>query len=134
MSKTFDPRKFLADNLVVVIFLVVTAFAVPVSGLSAQFIIQELFTRIGRNAFLVFSLLLPIMAGMGINFGMVLGAMAGEIEADLPEAPPPRIVLNRLNKKMFGPAPSLGRRPGHRLCCTGLAAGALMMALSPSAP
>ncbi|MCC7266786.1 MAG: hypothetical protein IT546_05520 [Caulobacteraceae bacterium] len=35
-------------------------------------------------------------------------AMAGEIEADLPEAPPPRIVLNRLNKKMFGPAPSLG--------------------------
>ncbi len=79
MSKTFDPRKFLADNLVVVIFLVVTAFAVPVSGLSAQFIIQELFTRIGRNAFLVFSLLLPIMAGMGINFGMVLGAMAGEI-------------------------------------------------------
>ena len=35
-------------------------------------------------------------------------AMAGEIEADLPEAPAPRIVLNRLNKKMFGPAPSLG--------------------------
>ena len=35
-------------------------------------------------------------------------AMAGEIEADLPEAATPRIVLNRLNKKMFGPAPSLG--------------------------
>ena len=56
-----------------------TAFAVPVSGLSAQFILQEMLTRIGRNSFLVFSLLLPIMAGMGINFGMVLGAMAGEI-------------------------------------------------------
>jgi simple sugar transport system permease protein len=27
----------------------------------------------------VFSLILPIMAGMGINFGMVLGAMAGQI-------------------------------------------------------
>ncbi|MCL2127221.1 MAG: ABC transporter permease, partial [Treponema sp.] len=36
-------------------------------------------SRIGRNCFLVFSLLLPIMAGMGINFGMVLGAMAGQI-------------------------------------------------------
>ena len=79
MSKKFELRKFLADNLVVVIFLVVTSFAVPVSGLSAQFIIQDLLTRIGRNSFLVFSLLLPIMAGMGINFGMVLGAMAGEI-------------------------------------------------------
>lgn len=79
MSKQFDFRKFLADNLVVVIFLVITVVSVPVSGLSQQFIIQELLTRIGRNAFLVFSLLLPIMAGMGINFGMTLGAMAGEI-------------------------------------------------------
>ncbi len=79
MKRKFNLRKFFADNLVVVIFLVVTIFAVPVSGLSAQFIIQDLLTRIGRNAFLVFSLLLPIMAGMGINFGMVLGAMAGEI-------------------------------------------------------
>ena len=35
--------------------------------------------RIGRNSFLILSLLIPIMAGMGLNFGMVLGAMAGQI-------------------------------------------------------
>ncbi|MCL1941624.1 MAG: ABC transporter permease, partial [Synergistaceae bacterium] len=35
--------------------------------------------RIGRNCFLILSLLIPIMAGMGLNFGMVLGAMAGQI-------------------------------------------------------
>jgi simple sugar transport system permease protein len=71
--------RFFADNLVVAIFIVITLAAVPVSGLSLLSIIQEIVTRIGRNCFLVFSLILPIMAGMGINFGMVLGAMAGQI-------------------------------------------------------
>jgi simple sugar transport system permease protein len=74
----FSPG-FLADNAVVLIFVVITLAAIPVSGLPLPSIIQEILTRIGRNCFLVFSLLLPIMAGMGINFGMVLGAMAGQI-------------------------------------------------------
>ena len=75
----FNPWNFLADNAVVFIFLVISLAATPVSGLSPVSIAQEIFTRIGRNCFLVFSLILPIMAGMGINFGMVLGAMAGQI-------------------------------------------------------
>ncbi|MDR1446496.1 MAG: ABC transporter permease [Treponema sp.] len=79
MKKGFRIQNAAADNLVVIIFVVVTAAAAPVSGLSAISIVQEILTRIGRNCFLVFSLLLPIMAGMGINFGMVLGAMAGQI-------------------------------------------------------
>jgi len=79
MKKPILLRTIFADNLVVVIFLVITAAAVPVSGLPLLSIAQEIVTRIGRNAFLVFSLILPIMAGMGINFGMVLGAMAGQI-------------------------------------------------------
>ena len=79
MTKKPDVRRFLADNIVVIIFLVLTAAATPVSGLSAGYILQEIVTRIGRNSFLVFSLILPVMAGMGLNFGIVLGAMAGEI-------------------------------------------------------
>ncbi len=79
MIKKTSIRRFFADNVVVIIFLVLTAAATPVSGLSAGYIIQEILTRIGRNSFLVFSLILPVMAGMGLNFGMVLGAMAGEI-------------------------------------------------------
>ena len=71
--------RFLADRLVVLIFIVISFAAIPISGLSLLSITQEIFTRIGRNCFLVFSLILPIMAGMGINFGMVLGAMAGQI-------------------------------------------------------
>jgi simple sugar transport system permease protein len=64
---------------VAIIFVVITLAAIPVSGLPLNSIVREILTRIGRNSFLVFSLLLPIMAGMGINFGMVLGAMAGQI-------------------------------------------------------
>jgi simple sugar transport system permease protein len=78
-KKPFRLGNFLADNAVVFIFVVITLAATPISGLSVVSILQEILTRIGRNCFLVFSLILPIMAGMGINFGMVLGAMAGQI-------------------------------------------------------
>jgi len=77
--KNYLTGKNIADNAVVMIFLVITIAAIPVSALPLKSIVQEILTRIGRNCFLVFSLLLPIMAGMGINFGMVLGAMAGQI-------------------------------------------------------
>jgi simple sugar transport system permease protein len=70
---------FLADNAVVLIFVIITLAAIPISKFPISSIVQEILSRIGRNCFLVFSLLLPIMAGMGINFGMVLGAMAGQI-------------------------------------------------------
>jgi simple sugar transport system permease protein len=78
-KKPFRPGNFLADNAVVFIFVVITLVAAPISGLSVVSILQEIITRIGRNCCLGFSLILPIMAGMGINFGMVLGAMAGQI-------------------------------------------------------
>ena len=79
IEKKFFSPGLLADNAVVLIFVAITLAAIPVSGLPIASIVQEILTRIGRNCFLVFSLLLPIMAGMGINFGMVLGAMAGQI-------------------------------------------------------
>ncbi len=69
----------IAGNAVPAIFIIISAFAIPLSGFSASYLVQELLTRIGRNSFLILSLLIPIMAGMGLNFGMVLGAMAGQI-------------------------------------------------------
>ena len=76
MRKIFD---LVANNAVPAVFIIISAFAIPLSGYSASYLIQELLTRIGRNSFLILSLLIPIMAGMGLNFGMVLGAMAGQI-------------------------------------------------------
>lgn len=76
IRKLFDK---IANNAVPAVFILISAFAIPLSGYSASYLVQELLTRIGRNSFLILSLLIPIMAGMGLNFGMVLGAMAGQI-------------------------------------------------------
>ena len=72
-------RSFLAGNSVPIMFIIICAVCIPISGFSADYLINEIITRLGRNAFLILSLLIPIMAGMGLNFGMTLGAMAGEI-------------------------------------------------------
>ncbi len=72
-------KNILANNAVPIIFIALSAVAIPLSGFSATYLIQEMLTRLARNSFLVLSLLIPILAGMGLNFGMVLGAMAGQV-------------------------------------------------------
>ena len=60
-------------------FILFCAVCIPISGFSPSYLLNEIVTRMGRNTFLILCLLIPIMAGMGLNFGMTLGAMAGEI-------------------------------------------------------
>jgi simple sugar transport system permease protein len=79
MSGKKNLGRFFTENAVVIIFLLITVAAIPSSSLSIQYILQEMITRLGRNTFLVLALLLPIYAGMGLNFGMTLGAMSGQI-------------------------------------------------------
>ena len=67
------------NNSVPLMFIIICAVCIPVSGFSPGYLLNEIMTRLGRNAFLILSLLIPIMAGMGLNFGMTLGAMAGQI-------------------------------------------------------
>ena len=69
----------LRDNSVPITFIVICAVCIPLSGLSVSYLLNEIVTRMGRNIFLILALLIPIMSGMGLNFGMTLGAMAGEI-------------------------------------------------------
>lgn len=71
--------RFFIDNAVTLIFVVLSVVSIPLSGYSLSYLGQEIITRLGRNMFLVLSLLIPILAGMGLNFGIVLGAMAGQI-------------------------------------------------------
>ncbi len=78
----YDKRKMgrlLTGSAVPVLFLVISIIAIPLSQFSGIYLADQIVTRLVRNSFLVLSLLLPIMAGMGINFGMTLGAMAGQI-------------------------------------------------------
>lgn len=70
---------FIKNNSVPLMFVIICAVCIPISGFSWSFLLSEIITRIARNSFLILSLLIPIMAGMGLNFGMTLGAMAGEI-------------------------------------------------------
>lgn len=69
----------LGNAAVPVLFIAISAIAIPLSQYSGVYLVSEIITRLARDSFLVLALLLPVMAGMGINFGMVLGAMAGQI-------------------------------------------------------
>ena len=70
---------FLRDNTVPIMFIIICAVCIPMSGFSVSYLLNEIVTRMGRNIFLILALLIPIMAGMGLNFGMTLGAMAAEL-------------------------------------------------------
>lgn len=67
------------NNAVPVMFIIICAIFIPMAGFTPSYLLNEIITRMGRNLFLVLCLLFPIMAGMGLNFAMTLGAMAGEI-------------------------------------------------------
>lgn len=71
--------KIVKENTVPLMFILICAVCIPVSGFSFSYLLNEIVTRMGRNIFLILSLLIPIMAGMGLNFGMTLGAMGGMI-------------------------------------------------------
>ncbi|MEG1048986.1 MAG: ABC transporter permease [Oscillospiraceae bacterium] len=72
--------EWISDNIVTLIFVVFIIFGFAVSsGVSLNFFLNELMDRIFRNSFLVISLIIPVIAGLGLNFGIVVGAMAGQI-------------------------------------------------------
>ena len=71
--------KFIAKNNVTVFFTVLCLFAFHFSTFTLPTLFEELFIRIGRNTFLVLSLLIPVIAGLGLNFGIVIGAIAAQM-------------------------------------------------------
>ena len=83
MSKQTTLQKisaWISDNIVTVVFLTFTIVGFIVSkDLSLVFFLTQLSERIFRNAFLILSLIIPVIAGLGMNFGIVVGAMAAQI-------------------------------------------------------
>lgn len=72
-------KRFLADNAVMVLFIPVCILCMAASGQSLHFVAGSLIERLGRNLFMVLALIIPIVAGMGINFAITIGAMAAQI-------------------------------------------------------
>lgn len=81
MRKEIDIRSILRNNAVTIMFVVLCIVCLFYSGQTVSYVMFELFGRLSRNAFLVLALILPIVAGMGINFAVTIGAMAAQISA-----------------------------------------------------
>lgn len=76
-------RTALARSAVPMLFALLCVFGILAARLTPEFLVREMLVRFSRNALLVLSLLIPILAGLGLNFGIVLGAMAGQVAAIL---------------------------------------------------
>jgi len=79
-AKKFSIGKFLTDNIVTVIFVafVIVGFILT-KNVSIDFFLTELSNRFYRNAFLVMALIIPVIAGLGMNFGITVGAISGQL-------------------------------------------------------
>ncbi|MDR2899602.1 MAG: ABC transporter permease [Clostridiales bacterium] len=71
--------QFIKNNLVIVIFATLCIISVTFSGQPLSFVMREIVTRVSRNTVLILSLIPPVLCGLGLNFSIVIGAMAGEI-------------------------------------------------------
>ena len=81
LRKKYDIGELLRANAVTIMFVVLCIICLIFSGQTVPYVMYELFGRLSRNAFIVLALILPIIAGMGINFAITIGAMAAQISA-----------------------------------------------------
>ena len=79
-DKNFNIKTWLLDNMVTLIFWAFIIVGLIVSkGVTINYFLTELSNRFYRNAFLILSLIIPVIAGLGMNFGIVVGAIAGQL-------------------------------------------------------
>lgn len=71
-------KNLFLNNIVTISFVILCLIGLRVSGLSTAFYLNDLIARVSRNSFLILALIIPVTAGMGMNFAIVLGAMAGQ--------------------------------------------------------
>jgi len=78
-SNNFKTRllDIFSNNIVTIIFAVfVVAGFLASPAITASGLINEVMSRFFRNGLLVVALIIPVMAGLGLNFGIVVGALA----------------------------------------------------------
>lgn len=73
-----ETKRFFVNNAVTILFVLIGLAGLKISGLSLPFFLDDIINRVARNGFLVLSLIIPVLAGLGLNFAVVLGAMAGQ--------------------------------------------------------
>ncbi|WP_372997203.1 ABC transporter permease subunit [Lutispora sp.] len=78
-EKKYDIKQLIVRNSVPIMFIVICLGGTIASKLGPAYVLNELIARLDRNLLLVLSLIIPVLAGMGLNFALVIGAMAGQI-------------------------------------------------------
>jgi simple sugar transport system permease protein len=76
----FIKKLWLLKNKIIIYFILffILFFILLKQNLFFYFV-QEIIFRFSRNLILVLSLLTPIMSGLGINFGIIVGAMIAQV-------------------------------------------------------
>ena len=72
-------KAHLEKYVVTYLFIALSILFIVASGLDINYVASQLLLRLNRNAFIVLALIIPIIAGMGINFAITIGAMAAQI-------------------------------------------------------
>ena len=65
--------------IVTYMFIALSILFMAISDAKMYDVSKQLILRLSRNAFIVLALIIPIIAGMGINFAITIGAMAAQI-------------------------------------------------------
>jgi simple sugar transport system permease protein len=71
-------KSFLTRHMVTILFVILSLIALHLSGMNIMLYLMDIISRVSRNSFLVLALIIPVVAGMGLNFSIVLGAMAAQ--------------------------------------------------------
>ena len=79
MSNQNKVLAHISKYAVTYLFIALSTLFIVVSGLDINYVASQLLLRLNRNAFIVLALIIPIIAGMGINFAITIGAMAAQI-------------------------------------------------------
>ena len=76
MKPGFGKQAFNSEYVVPIVFLALSLLAWQWSGLSGSFVFNQVINRFIRDGILVLSLVIPVVAGMGLNFAITVGAMS----------------------------------------------------------
>ena len=71
-------KKQISENLVVLFFGLLCVTAYLIADQNPYVVLSDLINRVMRNSIMVLALIIPILAGMGLNFGIVVGAMSAQ--------------------------------------------------------
>ena len=72
-------KRFLFDNKVILLFVGLSIACILIADTSVSYVASEVASRFARNTCIVLALIIPCLAGLGMNFGIVVGAIAAQI-------------------------------------------------------